>query len=374
MKNLKIKQQLLQYILYLQKEEIVENLISLSTLQTVTDKVIDLCREIQEETVLICPEDKEKNVKTLLEFADYAYQILEEDIAHKPEHVKKEYEDWMESAKCRLLLLKNQDDALLGQKNAFYRGLVYLNSDKLEELQQAAKIYHTYHSSGSLAGTLNYMIAIARMICVKVQNGKQYAQDMEEYRRLVGELKGRLNEEHVVYVRSYYVDQLYLYHELKRYDEFWNVYVQMPEFLREDYECAMYAVDVYFCTDQRERAEELVQQLCKIYGCTSELAKIQKDIQNGNTVLREKEQESNRFPSRGVEEQPLTGTEVWGMVSRLKSMNRKLLADIMLAEYGEAALAKIDEMQMPERLEAHILSMLVHAMKELEAYSVFCNP
>lgn len=368
-KNLKIKQQLLKNILYLEKEKIVENLISLPSLQTVTDKVMDLCREIQEETVSLCLEDKEKNVKKLLEFADYVYQILEEELAHKPEYVKKEYEDWMESAKCQLLLLKNQEDALLKQKNAFYSGLVYLNSDKLEDLQRAAKIYREYYKNGSLAGTMNYMIAIARMICVKEQNGEPYTQDMEKYSRLVSELKDRLMDDQPVYVRSFYLDQLYLYHELHRYDEFWNVYVQMPDFLREDYKCAMYAIDVFCCTDQRERASELVQQLCKIYGCTPELTEKQKNIQTGCAPTRKKDQEPNRFPSRGVEEQPLTGREVWGMVDRLKRINRNQLAEIMLSEHGEDILTKIDSMQMTGRSEAHVLSMLLHAMTELETYS-----
>ena len=159
-----VKSKLLNILMNAQKEKLLEGIYFFPTLQHAVDNLLELCF-IESES----QEENSKEVEKMLDFVQYALKDFEEALSHKPESVREDYKEWKDSAYCRVLLLKNQKDEILSSQHLFYKGIVWLNSNQLEEVQEAKKIF-AQNSENSVSWRSNYLIARFMAFHIRLKN------------------------------------------------------------------------------------------------------------------------------------------------------------------------------------------------------------
>lgn len=173
-KNKDIKNTLLNILIKVQKERLFDGICFLPTWQSAIDNLLKLCFDESEE-------DKEV-IKKMIEFAEYSLKSFNEVLKNKPESVRKDYREWQENTYFQILLLKNQTEEILSSNNEFYKGVIWLNSDELEEIQRAKKIFA---DSDEVIGSWkqNYLIACVLEVVKKKELGLDYADEVKKYEK-----------------------------------------------------------------------------------------------------------------------------------------------------------------------------------------------
>lgn len=125
-----------------------------------------------------------KEQQLLDKLTEAAEMILEELDGRKGNPYVKANEAWMETARCRLLIIQGKETEVLSGKDDFYKGIIYLNSEDYEKLQKAEEIFSEYYESHSVNGTMNYFITLAALILKGKEEQRDVRQNLEKFQQV----------------------------------------------------------------------------------------------------------------------------------------------------------------------------------------------
>ncbi len=353
-----VKSKLLHILMTAQKEKLFKDIYFLPTWQRAVDNLLELCF-IESES----EEENSKEVEKMLEFVEYALKDFEGTLSLKPENVRVDYKEWQESAYCRIMLLKNQKDEILSSQHSFYKGIVWLNSNQLEELQKAKKVF-AQNSDKSVSWQSNYLIACVLEIIKKKELDLGYENELKNYEKAfsdhISTIQGiYLKELHIAYVYG-----LFLYLSIDKIEKFWALYEQMPEDLHQDKRVSNYVIEAYLTSGNVVGAKKQLEQLRLIYGETTENKNLQERIDKADGTMQQIERplvqdytESGEISSKTIRQ----------LLFGLSQKSNNSLAEIMV---DEEEFSRLNDGRMSDKNEIQIISMACHALKLLQNYSV----
>ena len=341
-----------------QKDKLFEGIYFFPTWQLAVDNLLELCFDEYESE-----ENKSKDVEKILEFVEYALTDFEKALSHKPERVRKDYKEWQESAYCRVMLLKNQKEELLSSKHDFYKGIVWLNSDKLEDLQKAKTLYEQI-GEGSVSCQNNYLIACVLEIVKKKELEMDYKEELQNYERKSLSYVTTVRELYPKGLYTTYLHGLFLYLSLDRGEKFWSLYEQMPKELRQDKKISIYVIEMYLSSGNISEAKEQLEQLQSIYGDTFETKKLREKIEKSDSSKLVIEKPSIQGHT---ESSDLGYKEMRQLLFGLEQEPEYFLADIMV---NEREFSSLNDKKMSNKQEVQVISMACRALKTLQDYSV----
>lgn len=356
-----VKSKLLNILMNAQKEKLLEGIYFFPTLQHAVDNLLELCF-IESES----QEENSKEVEKMLDFVQYALKDFEEALSHKPESVREDYKEWQDSAYCRVLLLKNQKDEILSSQHLFYKGIVWLHSNQLEEVQEAKKIF-AQNSENSVSWRSNYLIACVLEIIKKNELDLEYDSDLKSYEKAfsshVSAIRGIYSKElHIAYVYG-----LFLYLSIDKIEKFWALYEQMPEDIHQDKRVSTYVIEAYLSLGNEAEAKKQLEQLQLIYGETSEIKKLWERIEKADSTGQQIERP---LVQGNTESNELTYKEIRQLLYGLSLKSNSVLAEIMVDEDEFQRLGNISGEKMHDKHEMQVISMVCQALKSLQNYSV----
>lgn len=357
-KNKDIKNTLLNILIKVQKERLFDGICFLPTWQIAIDNLLKFCFDESEE-------DKEV-IKKMMEFAEYSLKGFKEVLKNKPESVRKDYREWQESAYFRILLLKNQTEEILSSNNEFYKGVIWLNSDKLEEIQRAKK---TFADSDEVIGSWkqNYLIACVLEIVKKKELGLDYANEVKKYEKDFLDYISMAQNSYLADINNLYIYGLFLYLSIDKKENFWALYNQMPEELYKNKWVVNYVIEVYLSYGNVTEARKQLTQLQKVYGETPNIRKLQEKIVAEDSSEGQTERpivQSNIVVDR------LSCIELRHMLLMFKQKSNSFLAEVMIDEEEFQYLDNKSREKMHDKHEIHIISMICQSLKILQNYSV----
>lgn len=357
-RNQYVRSKLLNVLMTSQKEKVFEGIYFFPTWQRAVDNLLALCfteSESQEEETI--------EVEKMLEFVEYTLDDFDKALSHKSENVRKDYKEWQESAYCRLMLLRNQKEELLSSQYDFYKGIVWLNSDKLEEIQKAKALY-AENSESSIPYRSNYLIACVLEIIKKKELKLDYGTELQNYEKeflnYISAVQGVYPKE----IYSAYVYGLFLYLSIDKEDKFWSLYEQMPEELRQDKKVSFYVIEVYLSSGNVTEAKKQLEQLRMIYGETPEIRKLLERVENADGT---KKQIDRPLIQGNIEKDAFNWIEMRRLLFGLAQKSNVSLAEIMV---DEEEFSRLNDRKMSDKQEVQIVSMACYALKALQSYSV----
>lgn len=353
-----VKSELLRILMTAQKEKLFERIHFFPTWQHAVDNLLDLCfSELESE------EENNKEVEKMLEFAEYALKDFEDALSHKPETIRKDYKEWQESAYCRIMLLRNQKEELLSSKHDFYKGIVWLNSDKLEDIQKAKAIF-LKNNEGSVSCRSNYLVAYVLEIIKKKELSLDYSNELRNYEK---EFSSYISVFRNIYLKELYIVylySLYLYLSLDKEIKFWAVYEQMPKEFRQDKKISNYVIEVYLSSGKVTEAKRQLEQLQLIYGETAENVTLQKRIETIDTTKR---QIKSPYLQGYSESNERSHYEMRLLLFGLSQRPNYFLAEMLV---DEDEFYRLKDKKINDKQEIQLLSMVCNALKSLQNYSV----
>lgn len=132
----------------------------------------------------------------------------------------KQYKDWMKATEIQLLFIRDNISAVLELPdetvNLFYKALIYLEREAVDEIKRAEKIYSILLKSnpGNYAVNANLFISEVR-VCVQ-SSGKERKKYYILAKESLLEIKQRFNLEKIDSLLIY-ANALYLFEEMREY-------------------------------------------------------------------------------------------------------------------------------------------------------------
>ena len=358
-RNQYIRSKLLNVLLTAPKEKLFENIYFFPTWQHAIDNLLELCFAESEK-------QNSKEIKKILEFVEYSLKDFEKALSHKAENVKKDYKEWQDSAYCRVLLLKDQKEKILDSQYDFYKGIVWLNSDQLEEIQKAKKVF-SQNIDESVVWRSNYLCACVLEIVKKKELDLEYDSELKNYEKFFLNYVAAIQGIYLKELCIAYVYGLFLYLSIEKMDEFWNLYKKMPEELYQDKRVSNYAIEAYLAVGNVDEAKKLLEQLRLIYGETAENMNLQERINKADGT---KQRIERPMVQDYTENSELGGKEIRQLLFELSKKTNNSLAEIMVDEEEFQRLGDIGGKIMYDKNEMQVISMVCQALKSLQNYSV----
>ncbi len=356
-----VKDRLLHILTATQKEKLFEGIYFFPTWQRAVDNLLGLCFSESESE----GEDS-KEVEKMLEFVEYSLKDFEEALSHKPESVRKDYKEWQESAYCRVMLLRNQKDEILSSQHEFYKGIVWLNSDRLEDIQEAKRIFNQ-NSEESVSWRSNYLIACVLEIVKKKELGLGYDNELREYEKEFSSHISAIGEIYEKELHIAYLYGLFLSLSLEKREKFWALYEQMPEELHQDKRVLNYVIEMHLSSGDVEEAKKQLEQLWLIYGETVEIKRLWERIEKADSTGPQIEKPQVRDNTESSE---LSYKEMRQLLFGMAQRTKYALAEIMVDEDEFRRLRDMGEEKMNDKQEIQVVSMVCQALKALQSYSV----
>lgn len=305
----------------------------------------------------------------LLKVLYTAIESFETVINQKGKLIQDEYKSWMKSAKSRMLILENNTASILEGKDDFYKGLVYLEKDSIDDLRKAVDIFSSYYKQEEWPLVINYLISLAKLICKLNQSADEYDNELERFRHVFNILKIHCAEGSQDQISLYY-HYLLLCQELDLPECFWEIYPEMSEFNKTDINCSRIIIPMMIREKRLSLATRLINLLQARYGETDELKQMCAAVEAGN--IQEMQRRANLTnPSLNlkISSEPDINT--------MKNMLRNIpgLCNDDLAELFSNVMVpsdaynnfKTDNMQ--GITVVHILNMLFPILNKLGEYS-----
>lgn len=334
-KDTLVRNELIKEIVEKNEKDIAKHICFITTYQELINKMILICSRF--------------NNKELVKTIRLTFDELKNIIMAKSEKVQREYSEWIECIECQILLLEGNEKEIINGNNSFYKGCIYLNSNKIEDIEKAVKIFEKYlEDKKSVSGVLNYFIACVLMVIRNIDSENLY----NKYLLKAKEVEKSLHRNYTLSqheMKILYVNELYLYEEIGDNSSFWFTYRNLPDELRTDYECAQYIIKMYYVIGDTEKAELLLNEIEEIYGQTEEINKLRQN---------EKEYIVNKPEVKAINEQEED------IVIKIKSALDKLRN---VSENDLALIRLNKKCDKPE--EVYMVSMIISVVKQLNAYS-----
>lgn len=369
-KEQSLKIQLIHLLMTVEKEQLLHPITFLPTLQQMLDKLLEICFDLDGNQHGEDAEHEEE-IEQLLVFAEYVLKEFQEQMKHKPKNMQDDYRDWIDSAHCRVMLLKNQKEEIFSSQQDFYKGLVWLNSEELEEVQKAKDVFGQRKNEQSYSWWSNYLIACVLEIVKKKEEEADYSEELVAYEKEFAGFSRKVPESKKEYMRIAYLYGLFLYLSLEEREKFWHLYGQMPEEFRFDKKIAIYTMEAYLVSGETEKAKDLFDQIEEIYGMDHGMEVLQKKIEASEKKADQNPEGISKLKGNyGIKSDQLSREQMRFMLQELSNIADYFLADIMVDEAEFLLLPQKDRSRMGDKREIQIVSMVFQALKRLEEYSV----
>lgn len=334
-KDNSVRNELIKIIVQRNEEDLTKYICFIPTYQELINKMISLSFRFDNRELVTSIRSTFDELKNML--------------MAKEEKIYREYNGWIESIECQILLLEGNEQEIIKGNNSFYKGYIYLNSDKTEDIEKAVQIFEKYlEDKNSVSGILNYFVACVLMVINNVDSESEYNKYLLKAKEVSKLLHTQCNLSQNE-MKILYVNELYLYEEIKENSSFWGVYSNLPDELKTDYECVQYIIKMYYLIGDTEKAELLLDEIAEIYGQTDEINKLRKN---------EKEYIVNKPELKAINEQEEDIViKIKNAIEKLKNISESDLALIRLDK-------KCDR---PE--EVNMASMIISAIRKLDSYS-----
>lgn len=359
-KNQDVKTSLLNILIDAPKEKVFDGISFFSTWQHAIDNILELCfAESEKET--------SEEMNKMLEFVEYSLDDFEEAMNRKPESIRKDYKEWQENAYCRVLLLKNQKEEILNSKHDFYKGIVWLNSDQLVEIQRAKALF-VQKSEESVPWRCNYLIACVLEIVKKKELGLDYDSNLIDYERAFSNhISTTIQNIYFKYIEVSYIYGLFVYLVIEKKEKFWALYDQMPQEMHCNKKVVNYVIEAHLSSGNVEEAKKQFEQLKLIYGETTEIKKVQERIEKEGAIAKE----IKRPLEHGtIENDEPNYKDMRNLLYGLLHKSDRYLADIILDENEFQCLVDGFDGKKYDKQEIQVVSMVCQALKSLQNYSV----
>lgn len=368
--NKRIKKACIEILRGLSEEGFFKGLYFIPTMRIMMERVFEISFEVRnnQKSLKQLPDDDLYPV--LMEVLNKAIESFENVINQKGKPMQEEYKSWLQSAKSRKLILENNTDSILEGTDDFYKGLVYLEKDSIDDLRKAVDIFSSYYKQEEWSLSINYLISLAKLICKLNQSADEYDNELERFRHVFNILKIHCDEGSQDQISLYY-HYLLLCQELDLPECFWEIYQEMSEFNKTDSNCARIIIPMMIREKRLSLATRLLDRLQARYGETDELKQMCAAVEAGN--IQEIQRRANMTdPSLNlkISSEPDINT--------MKNMLRNIpaLCNDDLAELFSNVMVpsdaynnfKTDNMQGVTVV--HILNMLFPILNKLGEYSL----
>lgn len=179
--------------------------------------------------------------------------------------------------------LKKKDSVIRGYN--FYRGIVLLDSDNVQEIQEAIVIFRQLRKNDPKNNSygINLLVASTRLLEKKIElagkNSDEIRQTVEELDRLFHEVKSELDDNDNGHGMGILVENyLFMFILTADWIAFWHEYNQLDEELKLQLLIGRYAVKVYMEQKSWEQASSLLQKLIERHGSSNDLEQLQQGI------------------------------------------------------------------------------------------------
>lgn len=199
------------------------------------DAMLNLCYQIKCTRSMSLNDVEQKLYNNLLCVVQN-YLNKSQKYGNENSKIPKSFLEWLNSKRCLMDILQENEPSKDIQNTTvgrFYHGIKLLNKDDTESLETANNIFSMfYHSSneGSHQGSYNYMIALAKLSCALIREGKSYKTYLQKFwsvRESLLKSTFSMDPNRRIYICYYY--PLLIYHSLDDRDGFWNIYKDMSE-------------------------------------------------------------------------------------------------------------------------------------------------
>ena len=270
-KKITLYEQLIKILKEKLDEDFTEDILFIPSMQKLIDTMLSLCYTDEKFKTIFA--------KKIVEI----YEQLKTSMNKRNRAFVKQYKDWMKATEIQLLFIRDNISAVLELPdetvNLFYKALIYLEREAVDEIKKAEKIYTILLKSnpGNYAVNANLFISEVR-ICVQ-SSGKERKKYYILAKESLLEIKQRFNLEKIDSLLIY-ANALYLFEEMGEYGELWKICEEMPYKFWMDISCARYIISAYIQSNSFEKAYKLVNSLQSYYGMTDELKKLKRQIED----------------------------------------------------------------------------------------------
>lgn len=308
---------------------------------------------------LLIVAEKEENT-TLAKKAEQLTDKLETVLKSRGKEVFQRNQSWFHGIRAQIAIALNDKETLQkmenGEEGAFYQGYLKLNSEKLEDIKEAEKIYGAClkeHDNG-ISYYINGMAS-----CVRIATHEE-AQEEEKIvysaraRKLEKEMQQRFPEMSAAQKQIIWENKLYLSLKEQDISTFWTDVKEMPAELWDEISCVKYIVEMYWNMGQEKKAQDLLQKMKKQYGDSEEIKELELKIIK-MTMLKS----DGLFPVEAIKRSTMDREDP---IQQLQDM----LPKVKVLQTYDSARVYLHRSDLENPVETYLMVMLLRVLQVME--------
>lgn len=359
-KDKALRDRFLDFFSRVEKEELLKGIYTIPTMEKLLGKLLDLCFHLNTEL----------QQRTLLEIAEFIYRDFAQEIENRPKYMQEDYKEWLQGCKYQIMLLQGKEKEVLESQNPFYAGLVWLNSDQLEDIVKAKELYGGENQKNSWEWRTNYLIACVLEIVKLKEEGKAYQRQLQQYQKEVKKAERDLEKRDDRHSFAVYVYELFLYLGLEDVNAFWMVYGRMPEELRGERTIREYVIEVHIAMESFEAAQEKLDEMVQLYGEDARIKVLQSRLnqQQENGIEAETRNYQRPEETVGEKQAEVDLVQIRHAIYSLHNISEQSLAEIFVERCDFQQLPEAEQKRMSDYRELYRMKLIFQAMKKLQDY------
>ncbi len=361
--NERIKEVSIKILSTIREDDFFKDICFITTMQNMIERACEIVFEIRNKKESLKSTDDDVVFFTLLKVLSKSLKSFEEEIDKKGKFFQDDYTPWLKFAKNKLLVLENKTGEILAGEDTFYKGIIYLEQNNIEDLRKAVDIFSAFYEQEKWSKAVNYPLALVKLIGKLKQDTDEYAEELKTFYSVFEKFEKIYKEDIKIRIHLY-SSWLCLCQELNLSEEFWKLYQKMAEADRTDISCARFIIPVLIREKSSSLASKLLEALKKRYGETSELNQMEADV---------KKKMSNP-PQSGQPKAQMSGgfniETIRAVLKEIPDLCREDLSNVFLNNTVEpAAYEDFMTYNMSGQTVAHILKLLCPVLNNLQEYT-----
>lgn len=285
--------------------------------------------------------------------------------------MQEEYQARLQEYQYQLMYLQDQVTEESTAGNDFFRGLMYLNKNTLEDVVKAKRLFAANNTS---AWVINHFIACVLEVIMRKELGEDidelYAETIKRAEMLEINWKDEdagTTDSHKCYLYWY---ELYLYLSLGEMNHFWMVYGRLPDQMKQERTVCRYLVQAYLKEKNIKAADECLSNLRKIYGADETVLTFEKELEelrrigeNHENVLLDKP-ELNTWNLEKEKDLESIRNQLLG----LRDLPEYMLAEIFISPHVLRNIPEEEMERMKDGGEIYLMTLIFSVLKSLQDF------
>lgn len=365
--HINLKKQFIRILANKDEESLTNNIYSIPTEIQLSKKLGDICWEQYNQEINAI---EVENKHIFIEMLKYVLADISSTIKEKP-YLENDYKKWIDSMQNVVLILEGHEDEILNGDSDFYKGLVYLNSKKIDELRIAVELYEKYYLEGIDSGSVNYVIALSLLISRLYEEGNEYEEEIAVLEEASDNLLDNIQKLDAGNASELYYYLLFVYFQIDDKESFWGLVKVCPDKFVTNLDIA--EIIIRRCARDKEigKAQSLLKKLRKKYGENEIFNELERILGSDGSVISL----STPFRKQLVESSWVSFDVVPDIKSALRHIPQLRIDNMAKVFTDEDIEPQALELYKTEELDGfvvvHLLSLLFKSIKRLEEYRHF---